>query len=175
MEEVRAPNAPCVTAPSSRKVSFPRTMADDSLRSTPEHAAAALGGGTHASAGGEDEGEVRNLKPKKKLIHKVRARSALELTPNHSKRLPLNLSEPVATPLAGCQVLDSRTTSFSIRGYVLRPFYHRVSSRRAVVDHRHSRCDVAPNSQEDPEHPIDAQEDVGNLPTKISSSPPKAK
>lgn len=34
-------------------------MADDSLRSTPEHAAAALGGGTRASAGGEDEGEVR--------------------------------------------------------------------------------------------------------------------
>jgi hypothetical protein len=34
---------------------------------------------------------------------------------------------------------------------------------------------VLQHAQEDPEHPIDAQEDVGNLPTKISSSPPKKK
>ena len=43
MEEVRAPNAPRVIAPFARKVSFPRTVADARLRSTPEHAAPALG------------------------------------------------------------------------------------------------------------------------------------
>ena len=49
-----------------------------------------------------------NLKPKKKLIHKVRARAASERVPNHPTRLALNRSEPVATPLAGCQVLRLR-------------------------------------------------------------------
>ena len=86
-----------------------------------------------------------NLKPKKKLIHKVRARSAPELTPNHSKRLPLNLSEPVATPLAGCQVLRLRGLRPS--AFAGTSSDHSITAshpRRAVVDHRHSRCDVAP-------------------------------
>jgi hypothetical protein len=120
-----------------------------------------------------------NLKPKKKLIHKVRARAAPERIPNHPARPSLNRSEPVATPLAGCQVLRLRGLRPSARAGTFSapiPSPRLLPAARLSIIAAHAVAALSPPiSQEDPEHPIDAQEDVGNLPAKISSSPPKKK
>ena len=118
------------------------------------------------------------LAPKKKLIHKVRARAASERVPNHPTRLALNRSEPVATPLAGCQVLRLRGLRPSARAGAFSvpiPSPRLLPAARLSIIAAHAPSSSPLISQEDPEHPIDAQEDVGNLPAKISSSPPKKK